>query len=80
MWVGAAAWTQPGRCWADRAGGSSHVEALSSVLVAFAKSARQATNSANDLGDLDTADFFTETSHGIEKWLWLVEAHQQSER
>jgi starvation-inducible DNA-binding protein len=61
-------------------GGSSHVEALSSVLAAFGKAAREAINTANDIGDLDTADLFTEVSRGIDKWLWFVEAHQQFER
>jgi len=31
------------------------------------------------LGDLDTADLFTEISRGIDKWLWFVEAHLQAE-
>ena len=60
--------------------GRSHVEALSSVLAAFGKSARRAIDSANELGDLDTADLFTEISRGTDKWLWFVEAHQQAER
>jgi starvation-inducible DNA-binding protein len=60
--------------------GSSHVEALSSVLAAFGKASRQAINTANDIGDLGTTDLFTEVSRGIDKWLWFVEAHQQSER
>jgi starvation-inducible DNA-binding protein len=60
--------------------GRSHVNALSSVLAVFGKSARLAINTANDFGDLDTADLFTEISRGIDKWLWLVEAHQQAER
>jgi starvation-inducible DNA-binding protein len=60
--------------------GRSHVEALSSVLAAFGKSVRQAITDANDLGDLDTANMFTEISCGIDKWLWFVEAHQQAER
>ena len=60
--------------------GRGHVEALSSALAAFGKSARQAINDANDLGDLDTADLFTEVSRGIDKWLWFVEAHLQAER
>jgi starvation-inducible DNA-binding protein len=34
----------------------------------------------NGLGDLDTADLFTEASHGIARWLWFVEAHLQAER
>jgi starvation-inducible DNA-binding protein len=60
--------------------GRSHVEALSSVLAAFGKSVRKAITDANDLGDLDTANMFTEISCGIDKWLWFVEAHQQAER
>ena len=60
--------------------GRSHVEALSSVLAAFGKSVRRAVAEANNLGDLDTAEMFTEISCGIDKWLWLVEAHQQAER
>jgi starvation-inducible DNA-binding protein len=60
--------------------GRSHVEALSSALAAFGKSARHAIDQADDLGDLDTADLFTEASRGIDKWLWFVEAHLQAER
>jgi starvation-inducible DNA-binding protein len=60
--------------------GRSHVEALSSVLAAFGKSMRTAITDANDLGDLDTANMFTEISCGIDKWLWFVEARQQAER
>ena len=57
--------------------GRSHVEALSSALATFGKSVRKAIDKANELGDLDTADLFTEISRGIDKWLWFVEAHQQ---
>ena len=60
--------------------GRSHVEALSSVLAAFGKSVRIAIADANDFGDADTADLFTEISCSIDKWLWFVEAHQQAER
>ena len=60
--------------------GRSHVEALSSALAAFGKTARKAIEEANELGDLDTADVFTEVSRGIDKWLWFVEAHLQAER
>ena len=65
---------------ASAADGRSHVEALSSALAAFGKSARKAIGEANDLGDLDTADLFTGVSRGIDKWLWFVEAHLQAER
>ena len=60
--------------------GCSHVEALSAALAMFAKAARTAIEQANELGDLDTADLFTEVSRGIDKWLWFVEAHLQAER
>jgi starvation-inducible DNA-binding protein len=60
--------------------GPSHIEAISSALAAFGRSARRAIDEANQLGDLDTADIFTEVSRGIDKWLWFVEAHMQAER
>ena len=60
--------------------GHSHVEALSSALAAFGTAARKSIGEANDLGDLDTADLFTEVWRGIDKWLWFVEAHLQAER
>lgn len=60
--------------------GRSHVEALSTALAAFGRSARKAIDQTNELGDLDTADLFTEVSRGIDKWLWFVEAHLQAER
>jgi starvation-inducible DNA-binding protein len=60
--------------------GCSHVEALSSARAAFGKLARKAISEADDFGDLDTADLFTEVSRGIDKWLWFVEAHLQAKR
>jgi starvation-inducible DNA-binding protein len=60
--------------------GRDHVEALSSALAAFGKSARQAIETSGGLSDADTADLFTEISRGVDKWLWFVEAHLQSER
>jgi starvation-inducible DNA-binding protein len=59
--------------------GRSHVDALSSALAAFGKLARKGIDQANELGDLDTSDLFTEVSRGIDKWLWFVEAHLQVE-
>ena len=63
---------------ASAADGRTHAEALSSALAAFGKAARQAIHEAEDQGDLDTADLFTEVSRGIDKWLWFVEAHLQA--
>jgi starvation-inducible DNA-binding protein len=75
-----AKWSSLTEYPASAVDGRSHVEALSSALAAFAKAARQAIDEADDLGDLDTADLFTEVSRGIDKWLWFVEAHLQAER
>jgi starvation-inducible DNA-binding protein len=54
-----------------------HVAAMSTVLAAFGKSARQGIDRANEAGDADTADLFTNVSRGIDKWLWMVESHLQ---
>jgi starvation-inducible DNA-binding protein len=52
-----------------------HVEALSSALASYGKSVRHAIDQSDELGDLDTADIFTEISRGTDKYLWFVEAH-----
>lgn len=57
--------------------GPDHVRALSAVLAAYGKLARESIDAAGKLGDADTADLFTEISRVIDKQLWLVEAHQQ---
>ena len=56
-------------------GEREHVEALSSALATFGKSVRKAIDETGELGDLDTADIFTEISRGTDKRLWMVEAH-----
>ena len=60
--------------------GRDHVEALSSALASFGKSVRQSIGKSDELGDADTTDLSTEVSRGVDKWLWFVEAHLQSER
>lgn len=52
-----------------------HVEAFSSALAAFGAHLRDAIDAAEDLGDADTADLFTEISRAIDKSVWFVEAH-----
>jgi starvation-inducible DNA-binding protein len=54
-----------------------HVEAMRTALATFGSSARRAIDEATDLKDADTADLFTEVSRGIDKLLWMVEAHVQ---
>lgn len=55
--------------------GRDHVEALSSALASFGRNVRQAIAIADELKDAGTADLFTEVSRGIDKRLWMVEAH-----
>jgi starvation-inducible DNA-binding protein len=57
--------------------GPEHVAALARALAAFGKTARKGIAQADQSGDADTADVFTEVSRGIDKWLWMVEAHLQ---
>ncbi len=61
-------------------GALDHVQALSSALSTFGKAARAAIARTADLGDADTADVFTEISRGADKWLWMIEAHETTER
>jgi starvation-inducible DNA-binding protein len=58
--------------------GRDHVAALSSALAGFGSSTRTAIDRAGKAGDADTADLFTEISRGVDKLLWMVEAHAQS--
>ena len=57
--------------------GRDHVAALANALAMFGKSTRQAISQSDEFGDADTADIFTGVSRGIDKWLWMVEAHLQ---
>jgi starvation-inducible DNA-binding protein len=60
-------------------GGRQHVDALSSALAAFGKLIRSAIEESDDVNDEDTNDIFIEISRGVDKWLWMVEAHLQPE-
>jgi starvation-inducible DNA-binding protein len=43
------------------------------------QSTRQGIDQADEAGDMDTADLFTEVSRGLDKHLWFLEAHTQGE-
>jgi len=60
--------------------GKEHVEMLSRSLAYFGSAVRQAIDRADEMGDKDTADIFTEISRSVDKDLWFLEAHLQSER
>ena len=59
--------------------GSEHVARFSHALAYFGELARKAIDQSNELNDADTADIFTEISRGVDKWLWMVEAHSQTQ-
>jgi starvation-inducible DNA-binding protein len=62
---------------ADITDQKAHIEAVSDRLAAYGKLARAAINTADEAGDIDTADLFTGISRQIDKDLWMVEAHLQ---
>ena len=55
----------------------SCVEVISDRFANLAKSTRQAIDAASDREDQGTADLFTESSRGLDKSLWFLEAHLQ---
>ncbi len=57
-----------------------HIFAVSGALAAFGEGVREASESATDFGDADTADLFTQVSRGIALQLWFVESHLTHKR
>lgn len=57
--------------------GDEHVWAFANALSTCGDQMRRAIDAADDLGDMGTADLFTEISRGLDKWLWFVEAHAE---
>ncbi|MDF2115645.1 DNA starvation/stationary phase protection protein Dps [Roseiarcaceae bacterium H3SJ34-1] len=55
---------------------ADHVKALSERLSNFAASVRKAIDDADNAGDADTADIFTQISRAVDKDLWFVAAHK----
>ncbi len=55
-----------------------HVQALADRYAAMAQNVREAIDAADEAGDKDTADLFTEISRDLDKWLWFLEAHLQA--
>jgi starvation-inducible DNA-binding protein len=60
--------------------GADHVAALSTALATFGKAVRAGIDQSDELRDKDTADLFTGISRGVDKWLWMVEAHVQADK
>jgi len=59
----------------DAVGGMEHVAALADRYAAYAKHLREGITSADEQGDMDTSDLYTEISRTIDKRLWFLEAH-----
>ena len=55
--------------------GEEHLKAVAAALAEFGKAVRTDIAAADDAGDADTADVFTEISRTVDKKLWFVEAH-----
>ena len=60
--------------------GGEHVDAVSTALAAFGRVVRGAIAEAGEAGEADTEDLLVGVSRDIDKNLWLVEAHAQSDR
>jgi starvation-inducible DNA-binding protein len=58
--------------------GQQHLEALAGSLAGFGSQARAAIATADQSGDADTTDLFTQISRAIDQDLWMVEAHLQA--
>jgi starvation-inducible DNA-binding protein len=54
------------------------VDAIAARFANVAATTRAAIDTATDAKDLDTADLLTEVSRGLDKGLWLLEAHLQA--
>ena len=56
---------------------ADHLAALIDRYADYGTALRANIDEADDAGDADTADLFTEVSRGIDKQLWFLEAHVQ---
>jgi starvation-inducible DNA-binding protein len=54
-----------------------HLHALIEAYGNVANAIRTSIAEADEAGDADTADIFTEVSRGLDKQLWFLEAHLQ---
>jgi starvation-inducible DNA-binding protein len=60
------------------ADGMEHVESVACALSTFGEEVRATIEEVSVFDDAGTVDLFTQISRGIDKWLWMVEAHSQS--
>jgi len=58
--------------------GKEHVEALSSALAQFGKLIRDTSKKIEENGDGGSVDVLNEIADDVDKWIWFVEAHNQT--
>jgi starvation-inducible DNA-binding protein len=56
-------------------GACQHVAALAAALAVVATAIRRAVAEADKVGDADTAALFREIARGVDKWVWFVDGH-----
>lgn len=56
---------------------TEHLEALIARYSAVANDTRKAIDEADESGDANTADIFTQVSRDLDKDLWFLEAHKE---
>lgn len=64
----------------DLLAGMDHVAQLADRYAMVAKTLREGIDTTDEAGDADTADLLTGLSRGIDKKLWMLEAHLGPDR
>ena len=64
----------------DIKAGMDHVKALLDRYCHVAKALREGIDQTDEAGDADSADLLTGLSRNIDKAVWMLEAHTQTER
>lgn len=62
----------------DATTGDEHTRAVVERLGFYANKVRAAIDETDEMGDMTTADLFTEISRQVDKDLWFAEAHLQA--